>query len=61
MEVMNRTKNCADCEFMKAYNYGKEIYYCNHENRMDDMGKLNVNYPPKTSPKWCPMREKVNE
>lgn len=24
-------------------------------------GRLGVDYPPKTSPKWCPLREKSNK
>lgn len=58
---MNRTQNCAGCEFMKMYDYGKKIYYCDHEGRIDDMGKLSAESLPWTSPVWCPLREKVNE
>lgn len=28
---MNRMQNCDECNFMKKYNYGKEIYFCDHE------------------------------
>lgn len=52
---------CNGCQFMKKYEYDKEMYYCDHTDRIDDMGKLGVDHPPKTSPKWCPLREKVNE
>lgn len=55
---MDRTQNCTGCEFMKEYNYGKRIYCCDHDDRTDDMGKLSVDYPPDTSPKWCPLKEK---
>lgn len=54
---MDRTQNCAVCEFMKKYDYGKEIYYCDHENRADDMGKLGVDTLPEGSPEWCPLRK----
>ena len=37
---MDRTHNCAVCEFMRMYDYGNKIYYCDHENRTDDMGKF---------------------
>lgn len=47
---MDRTQNCAECEFMRMYDYGKRIYYCDHEDRIDEMGKLSVDHPPKTSP-----------
>jgi len=55
---MNGKQNCAECEFMKMYNYGKKIYYCNHTDRIDDMGKLGVGELPERSPKWCPVKEK---
>ncbi len=58
MELNNREQNCAECEFMKMYNYGNEIYYCDHVDRTDDMGKLGVNELPKKSPEWCPLKEK---
>lgn len=37
---MNRTQNCTECKFMKKYDYGKEIYYCDNENRIDDMDAI---------------------
>jgi len=54
---MNGKQNCAECEFMKMYNYGKKIYYCNHTDRIDDMGKLGVGELPERSPKWCPLEK----
>ncbi len=58
---MDRTQNCAECEFVKKYEYGKKIFYCDHVDRIDDMGKLGVGELPERSPEWCPVREKVNE
>ena len=55
---MNRMQNCAECKIMKKYDYGKKIYYCDHENRTDDIGKLSAEELPETSPVWCPLREK---
>jgi len=55
---MNKTQNCAECEYMKMYDYGNRIYYCDHEDRTDDMGKLGVGELPETSPEWCPLRDK---
>ena len=55
---MNRTQNCAECEFMKKYDYRKKIYYCDHEGRIDDMGRLGEENLPETSPVWCPVSEK---
>lgn len=57
MELKNRVQNCAECDFMKMYDYGNRIYYCDHEDRTNDMGKLGEDPPPKTSPEWCPLRE----
>lgn len=54
---MNRTQNCAECDFMKKFNYGKKIYYCDHSDRIDDMGKLSVNELLDESPEWCPLRK----
>lgn len=53
---MNRVKNCAECEFMKIYNYGKRIYCCDHPGRIDDMGKLSVDELPRKTPAGCPLR-----
>ena len=55
---MYRMQNCRGCEYMKQYNYGKKIYYCDHEGRIDDMGKLGEEKLPETSPVWCPVKEK---
>lgn len=56
---MNRVQHCSECESVKMYDYGSRIYYCDNVDRIDDMGKLSVDHPPKTSPVWCPLREKV--
>ena len=57
MKLKNRTQNCAECEVSRMYDYGNRIYYCDHEDRIDDMGKLSVDDLPKTSPEWCPLRK----
>lgn len=53
---MDKTVSCRECEFMKAYHYGKRIYYCDHEDRTDEMGKLGVSDIPRECPEWCPLR-----
>lgn len=58
---MNKEKNCIECEFMKMYDYGNKIYYCDHEGRTDDMGKLGVEISTNVSPEWCPLRVKAGE
>ena len=61
MELNNRTQNCAECDYVRMYDYGSKIYYCDNENRTNDMGKLGVDHPPKTSPKWCPLKNNENK
>lgn len=57
MKKNNEVKlHCGECEFVKMYNCGKKIYYCDHEDRTDDMGKLGIDHLPDTSPDWCPLR-----
>lgn len=53
---MNKMQNCAECKFMKKYDYSNRIYYCDHEDRVDDMGKLSIGELPKP-PEWCPLRK----
>ncbi len=53
-----RAPHCSECEFMKMYDYKYKKYYCDHEKRIDDMGSLGENHPPKISPAWCPLKEK---
>lgn len=52
----NKVQSCFGCEFTKMYDYGNKIYYCDHADRIDDMGKLGVDHLPKTSPEWCPVK-----
>ena len=53
----DRTHNCAECQYMKEYDYGKRIYYCDHIDRIDEIGKVGAESLPNTSPEWCPLRE----
>lgn len=55
MAMDDGAQNCAECEFMKVYDYGKKIYYCDHLDRTDDMGKLSAGELPEGSPEWCPL------
>lgn len=62
MEMMDdRAHDCAGCKFMRMYDYGNRIYYCDHPDRIDDMGKLGSGKLPERSPEWCPLGKKVNE
>lgn len=57
MKENNKVKlHCNECEFARMYNCGNKIYYCDHEKRIDDMGKLGVDHLPETSPDWCPLK-----
>lgn len=50
-------RKCNGCDFVKRYDYNNRIYYCDHEDRVDDMGKLGVGFLPESSPEWCPLRK----
>lgn len=52
--IMNRVLPCIKCENIKLYDYGKKIYYCDHKDREDYMGKLAVDKLPEVNPIWCP-------
>ncbi len=52
---MNKTIRCRECGFMKMYDYGNKVYYCDHEDRTDEMGKLSVSDVPSICPDWCPL------
>ncbi len=49
---MNRVPHYAECKFMRMYDYTYRIYDCDHEDRIDDMGRLNVDHLLQTEPKW---------
>lgn len=56
---MNRVPHCAECERCQCIDFIYKDYYCCEENdTMRRFGNLGVDYPPKTSPKWCPKRRK---
>lgn len=61
MELDNRISHCSECEYVRMYDFANRIYYCDHLNRTDDIGKLSVDHLPKTSPEWCPLRKKKSE
>lgn len=57
MDRESRVHNCTQCKYMRMYDYGKKIYYCDHEDRTNDMGKIGTDDIPEMSPVWCPLRE----
>lgn len=50
---------CKDCKYVKCYAVNKRMYYCDHENRKDFIGKLDEDVLPETSPEWCPMADRT--
>lgn len=60
MDREAKVHNCDRCEYIRMYDYGKKIYYCDHPDRIDDMGKLGVEELPENSPEWCPLKCKGN-
>lgn len=55
----NIEPKCIGCDFIKCVAVNRQIYYCDNERREDDMGKLEEDKLPETSPDWCPKRQKV--
>lgn len=58
LDFMIKIPDCKECEFVRKYDCGQRIYYCDHVDRIDDMGKLSVGALPEGSPVWCPLRSK---
>lgn len=58
---MNRVPHCAECDRCQCIDFIYKDYYCCEENdTMWIFGRLGVDHPPKTSPKWCPLRENID-
>ncbi len=53
-------RQCSGCMFLKGYDYGRKVYYCDHEGRADDMGKLGAESLPDGCPEWCPLKNGVS-
>lgn len=53
----NKLPSCDECKYLDCINgvLGK-VFYCNNEERTEDMGRVNMGNPPKGSPHWCPKR-----
>lgn len=56
--MANKVPHCSECEYLKCIDYAYKNYYCDHEERENDMGYVGVD--PKTSPVWCPKRGGIN-
>lgn len=57
---MNRVPHCSECDCVKCVDYAYKIYYCDNEERTDDMGKLGINELSEVIPTWCPKRKEHN-
>ncbi|RKI36573.1 hypothetical protein D7V96_25130 [bacterium D16-59] len=60
---MKRVPHCSGCKRCKGINAGGYVeYYCFNDEGSnvygETVGSLGADHPPKTSPKWCPKREK---
>ena len=47
---------CNECDHVRMYDYNNKIYYCDHVNRTDDMGKLGAGDISRGCPEWCPLK-----
>ena len=47
--------NCKNCKYLKCYAINHQIYYCDNDNRIDDIGKLSIDKEPEGAPEWCPL------
>ena len=61
LHMDKKTVSCSECENMKMYDYGNRIYYCDHEDRTDEMGKLSVGNVSGICPEWCPLRCNIDD
>lgn len=55
--MCSKVPKCAECKYVKCYDYVYKNYYCDHEDRPEDIGRINGKYLPETSPEWCPERK----
>lgn len=53
----NIEPKCTGCDCVKCVAVNRQIYYCDNESRENDMGKLEEDRLPETSPVWCPKRK----
>ena len=49
------TMDCKNCKYLKCYAINHQIYFCDNDNRIDDIGKLSVDKEPEDAPEWCPI------
>lgn len=60
--MSNRVPHCSKCDRCQYTDLFYKDYYCCEENEpFTVFEKLGVDSPPKTSPRWCPKREKIKK
>ena len=52
--MSNKIQNCSKCRYLKCYAIVYQNYYCDHDDRTDDMGELTEENLKIESPEWCP-------
>lgn len=52
-----KNNNCGGCEFVKNISSVHNNFYCDNEDRIDDMGFLGEDELPDCVPEWCPLKE----
>ena len=57
IQTMKINRICKECDYIKCIAINKQMYFCDNEDRTDDMGKLTENNLTEAVPEWCPLRE----
>ena len=58
----HRVPHCAECKRCQCTDFIYKDYYCCEENdTMQIFGRLGVDHQPKTSTKWCPVKNNENK
>ena len=58
--MIEKRFQCGECDYLKCIAVSKQMYFCNHNDRTDDMGKLTEDNLREDSPVWCPLKEKAH-
>lgn len=54
---MKINRCCKDCDYIQRIAINKQMYFCDHKDRTDDMGKLAENNLEHIVPEWCPLEK----
>lgn len=53
LAMSDKVSHWSAYEYLKCIDYTYKNYYCDHEDKQDDMGSVGVDNPPKKSLEWC--------